>query len=65
MQYTPIFEQVHRSALDRWKGDGAYRPPNLREVLPMIANEFVPVVDWDNRIMPASELEREFGSILS
>lgn len=64
VKYQPIYEYVHRSALERWAADARYRPPNLREVLPMIANGYVEVVDWENTVMAPDVLRTEFASVL-
>ena len=63
VQYRPIFEQIHQSALDRWMGDGNYRPPNLMEVLPLIENGYLPVVDWDNKVIAPTLLQQQYASV--
>jgi uncharacterized protein (DUF2235 family) len=65
VQYSPIFEYVHRAALDRWKADGRYRPANLREVLSLIASERLSVIDWDGSAMPLAAVQTEFASVLA
>jgi hypothetical protein len=50
--YKPIAEALHRSALDRWSRDGAYRPPNLEYVMRVVESGNLPVVDWDGSVMP-------------
>lgn len=62
--YRPIFEFVHRSALDRWMADMTYRPPNLKEVLPMIANGYIEVIDWNGVVMPLAAVQDQFGAAL-
>jgi uncharacterized protein (DUF2235 family) len=64
VQYRPIGEFVHRSALERWQACDKYRPINLNAVLPQIAGGKLHVIDWDGSVMPQPAVQAAFGSVL-
>jgi hypothetical protein len=64
VEYRPMGEFVHRSALDRWQASTKYRPINLEVVLPVIARGYLPVIDWDGSVMPEARVLSEFASAL-
>jgi hypothetical protein len=64
VQYRPIAEFVHRSALDRWQADSAYRPINLGAVLPMIKYDDLKVIDTTGGVMNPESVRTQFGEIL-
>jgi len=60
MVYDPIAEGVHRSVLERWSRDPAYRPRNLDYVMFEAGGEKLPVIDWDGSPMTPEAVAEAF-----
>lgn len=64
LEYEPIEEFVHSSALERCLAKADYRPRNLRRVASGIARGAIPVIDRRGRPMTAEAVVARYGAAL-